>query len=194
MRFVLLWRFKMKCTVEVASPEDMISVWALNHRVYCEELGQHALDPSGSKVDRMHSVGVFFVAKVDGSVVGMLSITPPGAGGVSTLGRISSSMLRNSLHGVAEIRLLAVERQYRAKGIYDALMLAVMGYCSLNKIDRVVISAIGRQYRLYTLMGFKVLCGPIKEGGCEIRPMLLTRSDFEASVYRKGRLASMERK
>lgn len=184
----------MKCTVELAAQDDMPFVWSLNHRVYCEELGQHAPDPSGMRVDRMHADGVFFVAKLNGYVVGMLSITPPGVGGVSTLARISSPSVVNSLHGVAEIRLLAVEREFRAKGVYDEIMLAVMNYCSQNKIDRVVISAIGKQYRLYALMGFKVLSDPIQEAGCEIRPMLLTRSDFEESVYRRGRLASMERK
>lgn len=184
----------MNVVVGVAEGTDLQALWRLNHQVYCVELGQHPIHPSGMRVDRMHQTAAVYVsAKVDGELVGMLSVTPPGGGKLSTIGRIpEGDSSRLDLHDAAEVRLLAVRSDYRALGIYDHLMLFLMKYCAEHHIDRVVISAIGRQERLYALMGFKSISAPIREGDCMIQPMLLLRSDFDASAYRTRKLASME--
>jgi GNAT superfamily N-acetyltransferase len=183
----------VKIDVQVATDRDMEDLWKLNHEVYCRELGQHRLETSGRRIDKMYSTAIYFAARADGIFAGMLSATPPGSGSISTLKRIPHE---NGVHREAllttEVRLLAVARKFRGRGVYDHLIFALMKYCSENSIHRILISAVERQVRLYELMGFTTISGVVEENGCRLQPMLLLRSSFEKSPYRLRVLARME--
>ncbi|MDR6094834.1 GNAT family N-acetyltransferase [Stenotrophomonas sp. SORGH_AS_0321] len=167
----------------------MDDIWRLNHEIYCEELNQHATASSKRRVDSKHKEGVFFVAKVDQEIVGMISLTPKGHQ-LSTMKRIPAGLIIDrGAHEMVEVRLLAIHANYRGRGIYDHLILAVMEYCRDHRVDSVIISAIGKQDRLYSMMGFVNICEPVIEGSCRIQPMILARDRFEESWYRRKRLS-----
>lgn len=184
----------MKIEVSIAESSDMEYIWKLNHEIYCEELKQHATSGSRRRVDSKHKDGVFFVARVDQKIVGMISLTPKGHQ-FSTLKRVPPGLIIDcDVREMAEIRLLAIMANYRGRGVYDHLIFAVMKYCSTHRIDSVVISAIGKQERLYSMMGFINICKPVSEGSCSIQPMILTRDLFENSSYRRKRLVRIGEK
>lgn len=183
----------MMIEVRVANADEFEELWRLNHEIYCRELGQHSLDSSGLRVDKLHNQAVYFVAYVNGELAGMLSITPPGVAGISTLTRIPyDEELHGAAANTAEVRLLGVRLNFRGEGVYGKLIYSLMQYCAVHSIHRILISAVERQVRLYALMGFKPIAKPVVENNCVLQPMLLLRADFEASTYRLKTLARMD--
>lgn len=185
----------MALKVTIATAGEMRHLWKLNHDVYCEELSQHVTDPSGERIDRLHGNATYFIARIESDVVGMLSVTPPGAGAISTLKRMGwLPEVHEHLDSTTEVRLLAVAKTHRGRGIYDHLIFALMQFCAEQQIHRIIISAVVQQVKLYELMGFQAIAPPVSENRCTLQPMLLLRADFETSRYRQKTLARMERR
>lgn len=184
----------MKVEVSIAEGEALDEVWELNHQVYCRELRQHSLEPEGRKVDGRVDSAIYFVAHVGGVLAGMLSASLPGSAEFSTHARLPNN--HPELYRApesTEVRLLAVRSEYRGVGVYDELIFALMKLAAARRLDRILISAVVTQTRLYSMMGFVPIGTPVTEGGAELQPMVLDRKDFEASPYRLKRLARMER-
>jgi len=126
-------------------------------------------------------------------LIGMVSVTRPGAATISTLQRLPPDHeLRARTGDAAEVRLLAVRPEYRGRGVYDRIVLALMRYCNQEGIHRILISAIRNNVRLYAAMGFRPVGEPVQEGAAVYQPMQLTRADFEESKYRRRTLACLD--
>ncbi len=179
--------------VRQGNEQDWPAIARLNHDIYCAELGQHRTNPERVKVDRLHGSNVYFVAYDRDRLIGMVSITRPGAATISTLQRLPPDHeLRDRTGDAAEVRLLAVRPEYRGRGVYDRIVLALMRYCNQEGIHRILISAIRNNVRLYAAMGFRTVGEPVQEGAAVYQPMQLTRADFEESKYRRRTLACLD--
>ena len=66
--------------ISIADDSDKESIYALRHEVYAEELRQHSMTRNGMLSDSLDAFNKYIVAKIDGQLVGFVSITPPGFG------------------------------------------------------------------------------------------------------------------
>ncbi|MEH3033090.1 MAG: aminotransferase class I/II-fold pyridoxal phosphate-dependent enzyme [Aeromicrobium erythreum] len=129
--------------VRRATAQDLDWVHGLRHRVYAEELGQHALDPSGRLSDALDGSNVYLVAAVDDRPVGFVSLTPPWAGSYGLdkyLDRADLPLLDAA--DVFEVRILTVEPEHRTSGVATLLMYAALRWTAANAGRTIV--AMGR--------------------------------------------------
>jgi hypothetical protein len=86
----------------------------LRHQVYAEELHQHPTTHDRMLSDSLDAFNAYIVAKIDGQLVGFVSITPPGFGRYS----IDKYLARENVdlsfdEGLYEMRILTVARPHR---------------------------------------------------------------------------------
>jgi hypothetical protein len=103
-----------KARISVADDSDRDSIYALRHEVYAEELNQHKTTHDRMLRDTLDTFNTYIVAKIDGQLVGFVSITPPGFGEYS----IDKYLARENVdlsfdEGLYEMRILTVARPHR---------------------------------------------------------------------------------
>ena len=62
-----------------ATALDREDIYCIRHDVYARELGQHPVNGAGRLRDALDDHNHYVVAKINGVVVGFISITPPTA-------------------------------------------------------------------------------------------------------------------
>jgi len=118
-------RLSPQARISIASDSDRNSIYALRHEVYAEELHQHSTTHNRMLTDSLDGFNEYIVAKVDGQLVGFISITPPGFGRYSIdkyLARENADLSFDE--GLYEIRILTVARPHRGARLAAALMYA----------------------------------------------------------------------
>jgi GNAT superfamily N-acetyltransferase len=177
----------MNFTIRIADERDWDAIAQLNHKTYALELGQYEPKENGRQTDKRHDTNVYIVAYAGEELAGMVAITMPGTAQISTLKRMKlvSRDIEQNLYKTAEIRLLAIEPNYRGQGLYDRLMFAVIQYCYQHGVERVLISAIDSRVSLYEFMGFRPIGKPVMEGTAVFLPMIITRYSLQASPFMK---------
>ncbi|AWT42438.1 MULTISPECIES: histidinol-phosphate aminotransferase family protein [Streptomyces] len=153
--------------LRAATPEDLEWIHELRHRVYAEELGQHAPDPSGRLRDGLDGANVYLVAARGTARVGFVSLTPPWVGRYGLdkyLTRAELPLLDGD--DPFEVRILTVEPHLRATAAAPLLMWAALRWIAARGGRHVV--AMGRSdllpmYRAAGLraVGRTVTCGAV---------------------------------
>jgi hypothetical protein len=157
---------------EPRSEAEMERVWRFNHRIFAEELGQHARHEDGLLVDKFHHKNIYRAARPAGSgeLVGLICahfeapysveekigrpVAPPADGGK-----------------LGEIRLYAVAPEHR-KGMVSALVgVALLLELDKRGVSEVVISGISLQKPTYEKLGFAVFADPAPGGRALFYPM-----------------------
>ncbi|WP_371660305.1 aminotransferase class I/II-fold pyridoxal phosphate-dependent enzyme [Streptomyces sp. NBC_00280] len=129
--------------LRVATPEDLEWVHELRHRVYAQELGQHAPDPTGRLRDGLDGDNVYLVAARGAVRIGFVSLTPPWLGRYALdkyLTRDELPLLTEA--GLFEVRILTVEPRWRASAAAPLLMYAALRWIASRGGRRMV--AMGR--------------------------------------------------
>ncbi|HMJ66913.1 MAG TPA: GNAT family N-acetyltransferase, partial [Candidatus Binatia bacterium] len=131
-------------TVAVADAKDREDIYRIRHQIYGLELGQHATNGEERLRDALDDSNVYLVGKIDDSVVGFISITPPTAPSYS----IDKYFARASLpirfdDKLYEIRLLTVLRKHRGRELATLLMYAAFRWVESHGGTHV--AAIGRR-------------------------------------------------
>ncbi len=129
--------------LSLATERDREAIYAVRHQVYARELGQHTANADGRLTDALDAVNVYLVAKVRGTIVGFISITPPGEAGYS----IDKYFARDQValpfdRGLYEVRLLTVTRPHRGAQLALLLMYGALRY--LDSAGARTVVAIGR--------------------------------------------------
>src|ERR1035438_2383890 len=68
-----------RARISIAYDSDRDSIYALRHEVYAEELHQHPTTYDRMLSDSLDAFNEYIVVKIDGQLVGFVSITPPGS-------------------------------------------------------------------------------------------------------------------
>lgn len=116
-------------SLHIADAGDRECIYAMRHRVYATELGQHGENAEGRLTDALDATNVYLVAKTGGEITGFVSITPPGGAGYS----IDKYFARDELplrfdDGLFEVRLLTVTSASRASRVAALLMYGAWRY------------------------------------------------------------------
>ncbi len=142
--------------IALADDRDRQSIYAIRHDVYGRELGQHAENADGLLRDTLDEVNTYIVATEGRTVVGFISMTPPGAHGYSLdkyFDRANTGLRFD--RGLYEIRLLTVVEAARHRQLAALLMYAALRY--VESQGATTIAAIGRLeiLRLYERVGLR---------------------------------------
>lgn len=130
-------------TVTMATESDLESIFRMRHEVYATELGQHAENDSRRLTDSLDDFNTYIVARVEGKVVGFISVTPPGGASYSVDKYFSRSEVPVPFDdGLYELRILTVVEPYRGGLVAPALTYAALRWVE-ERGGRNII-AIGR--------------------------------------------------
>ncbi|MEU8679501.1 histidinol-phosphate transaminase [Streptomyces sp. NPDC048560] len=151
--------------IRAADAEDLVWIHELRHRVYAQELGQHAPRPEGRLHDALDGDNVYLVAARGPVRMGFVSLTPPWLGRYG----LDKYLTRDELPllsegGAFEVRILTVEPRWRSTTVAPLLMYAALRWIS-SRGGRTVV-AMGRTELLtmYLAVGLKPLGHTVHSG------------------------------
>ncbi|MFD9540733.1 aminotransferase class I/II-fold pyridoxal phosphate-dependent enzyme [Streptomyces sp. NPDC060022] len=151
--------------IRVADPEDLVWIHELRHRVYAQELGQHAPHPDRRLHDALDGGNVYLVAARGPVRMGFISLTPPWLGRYG----LDKYLTRDELPllsegGVFEVRILTVEPRWRSTAVAPMLMYAALRWIS-SRGGRTVV-AMGRTELLsmYLAVGLRPFGHTVRSG------------------------------
>ncbi|MER5896242.1 histidinol-phosphate transaminase [Streptomyces sp. NPDC001876] len=151
--------------IRAADAEDLVWIHELRHRVYAQELGQHAPRPEGRLHDALDGDNVYLVAARGPVRMGFVSLTPPWLGRYG----LDKYLTRDELPllsegGAFEVRILTVEPRWRSTAVAPLLMYAALRWIS-SRGGRTVV-AMGRTELLdmYLAVGLEPLGHTVRSG------------------------------
>jgi aspartate aminotransferase-like enzyme/GNAT superfamily N-acetyltransferase len=148
----------------------------LHFRTFTQELGQYSGDGSGSHVDKFHHKNIYFICQTEGQLVGMVSVHHQAP--FSFVSRLpEGTQLADLSNKPLEVRLLAVDPDWRHQRVAGGLMLAIYRWAATNDFPDLFISALEEQIPLYQRIGFRPLGDPVSQGQVHFTPMMLRLKD-----------------
>lgn len=164
------------------SEEEMEAIHRLNYAAFVEEIPQHAPNPERKLIDKRHHLNQYIIAKHQGQVVGMVcyNFTRPFSLD-EKLPDLNSYL--PPAHKVAEIRLLAIKREYRKPYVAYRLLQQVCKDLIAQQVELGVISATTRQLKLYTAMGFVPFGPTVGKANAIFQPMYITPQHLRHDLY-----------
>ena len=153
----------------------------LNYKTFVEEIPQHRSDPDRRLVDKFHSENTYVICLSGEQLVGMLAVRSNRPFSLDQkLANLDSHLPAG--RKLCEVRLLAVEKDFRTGQVFQGLLALVVQYCIQHGYDTALISGTTRQQKLYRHLGF-VPFGPlVGTGDALFQPMYLTKESFEAQM------------
>ncbi|MFF7892260.1 aminotransferase class I/II-fold pyridoxal phosphate-dependent enzyme [Streptomyces sp. NPDC007907] len=176
-------------TLRSATPGDMPWIHELRHRVYAEELGQHAPNAQGRLVDGLDGDNVYLVAARGAERVGFVSVTPPWVGRYGLdkyLTRAELPLLDEA--DVFEVRLLTVEPHARSGAAGGLLMYAALRWIASRGGRRVVAMGRADLIGMYRAAGLRPVGRTVRSGAVAFD--VLTADVAELSRGAAGRHAA----
>jgi GNAT superfamily N-acetyltransferase len=153
------------------------AIHRLNYRTFVEEIPQHAANAERRLVDRFHAQNTYFICVARAQLVGMLALRTQRPFSLDEkLADLDTYLPEGGRIG--EVRLLAVEPQWRKTGVMAGLARLLERECFARELDMLIVSATTRERRFYRHLGFEPF-GPLVGGaGAWFQPMRLGRERF----------------
>lgn len=162
---------------------EFAEIHRLNYETFVEEIPQHEPNPSGRLVDRFHDQNIYIIAVTGRCVLGMVAIRCSRPFSLDHKLPDLDAYLAEGRR-VCELRLLAVDKRYRAGPLLRRLLAAAWHYCVERGYDTAVISGTTRQLKLYRHLGFTPFGPLVGSSRAQFQPMMITR-EGAASHARK---------
>ena len=167
----------------VVGEADLSRVFAFNHDIFADEIGQHAASASGQLIDAFHTQNEYLIAEKNESLLGMICLTQPKNGRFSVDSKLDPTLISQEIRSKAiEVRLLAVKSDSRGSTIGLRLMARAASLAVTRGYSFALISAIENQRSLYIKFGFKTLAPAIKVKENLFTPMVLSLVDFNHAI------------
>jgi histidinol-phosphate/aromatic aminotransferase/cobyric acid decarboxylase-like protein/GNAT superfamily N-acetyltransferase len=159
--------------VRTASAEDLGWIHELRHRVYAEELGQHAPDSSGRLRDNLDGENVYLVAADAAAPIGFVSLTPPWVGrfGLDKYLTRAEFPLLDEGGDVFEVRILTVEPRWRSSGVATLLMYAALRWVACHGGRTIVAMGRADLLDMYRTVGLTSTGHTIRSGAVDFEVM-----------------------
>ncbi|MFI1353430.1 aminotransferase class I/II-fold pyridoxal phosphate-dependent enzyme [Streptomyces sp. NPDC020898] len=151
--------------LRVATPEDLEWIHELRHRVYAQELGQHAPDPTGRLRDGLDGDNVYLVAARGAVRIGFVSLTPPWVGRYALDKYLTRDELPLLTEGdLFEVRILTVEPRWRACAAAPLLMYAALRWIASRGGRRMVAMGRSELLDMYLAAGLRPVGRTVHSG------------------------------
>ncbi|MCX7626528.1 MAG: aminotransferase class V-fold PLP-dependent enzyme [Candidatus Sumerlaeaceae bacterium] len=166
-------------TFKIATePDEFEQIHRLNYRTFVEEIPQHRPNEEGRLVDRFHDENTYLICLCEKRVVGMLAVRDRRPFSLDLKLPNLDDYLPPA-KSMCEIRLLAVEPEFRTGRVFRGLALELARYGLRKGYDLALISGTTRQINLYRHLGF-IPFGPlVGTSGAQFQPMYMTKQEFE---------------
>ncbi|MBS4197524.1 GNAT family N-acetyltransferase [Lederbergia citri] len=154
----------------------------LNYRTFVEEIPQHNENESRTLIDKFHNENKYIVCMKDEQLIGMICVRsnrPFSLDG--KIGKVEEH-LPVIVENPCEIRLLAVDPQYRNGRAFLGLAQALIRYCLKLGYDAALISGTTREQKLYGQMGFQPFAYLTGDEDAAFQPMYLTKTTFDEGI------------
>ncbi|AJP04447.1 aminotransferase [Streptomyces cyaneogriseus subsp. noncyanogenus] len=178
-----------------ATAGDLPWIHELRHRVYAEELGQHAPNAEGRLVDGLDGDNVYLVAARRADRLGFVSVTPAWAGRYGLDKYLTRSELPLLDEGdVFEVRLLTVEPEARTGAVAALLMYAALRWIASRGGRRVVAMGRADLLGMYRAAGLRPVGRTVRSGAVDFEVLTgevaeLSRAAAERHAATVARLA-----
>jgi N-acyl-L-homoserine lactone synthetase len=165
---------------------DFEQIRSLNHQIFSEELGQHALRPDGLLADPFEARSRYLIALHRELVVGMVCVhdDPPW----SVARRLADPAILAALpHPLLEVRLLALHPAHRSRLVLAGLLAGVFEDATRRGHRTLIISGVTSQVKMYRRLGFAELGPAISDGDAAFYPMALDLRAMPAHTLQSWR-------
>jgi len=156
-------------------PWEFDAVHALNYKTFVEEIPQHEANPEKKLADKFHGENTYIICvhQEQKILAGMIAFRDKRPFSLDKKLENLDSYLPPD-RSLCEIRLLAVEEEYRYTRISQGLIAQLVQHAIDCGHDLAVISGTVRQIKLYTFLGF-IPFGPlVGTEEAQYQPMYLT--------------------
>ncbi len=158
-------------------------VHELNYRTFVEEIPQHEPSATRRLVDKFHAENTYLICLCGDELVGMLAVRG------NRPFSLDQKLPNLDAHlppgrSVCELRLLAVEKKFRAGQVLPGLLSLLWKHALERGYDMAVISGTTRQLKLYRHLGFTPFGPLVGSDGAWFQPMCLARENFEPLASR----------
>jgi aspartate aminotransferase-like enzyme/GNAT superfamily N-acetyltransferase len=168
---------------------ELEQVHRLNYRTFVEEIPQHDPNPEGRLVDRFHAENTYIICLQGRRLVAMLAVRATRPFSLdSKLPNLDAYLPKG--RAPVEVRLLAVEAEFRKTIVFSQLFEHVVRYCLTEGYDIAIISGTTRQAKLYRHLGFVPFGPQVGTDQASYQPMYLTLEAFGQTVERSPVLRS----
>lgn len=164
--------------IKIADSEaEFEKIHRLNYLTFVEEIPQHEQNENSRLVDRFHLENTYIIALEGEHLIGMMSVRGDRPFSLDYKIRDLEHYLPQG-RKVCEIRLLAVEKEFRGGSILLLMMKKMAEYCMGEGYDFAIISGTTRQQKLYRHIGFQPFYPKVGNKGAYFIPMALSLEDF----------------
>lgn len=157
---------------QAESSEEIEQIHRLNHRIFAEEIGQHATTPDGLLIDKFHARNRYFIATRQGQLIGMVSVHD--GPDFSIASRLADKSILARLRAPLEVRLLALLPEFRNRSLLAGLFWQVFHFARASHYSDMLISGIVERLPMYAKMGFRPIGPPVADGAAVFVPMRLS--------------------
>ncbi|MBS4198363.1 aminotransferase class V-fold PLP-dependent enzyme [Bacillus sp. FJAT-49732] len=163
-------------------PSEFEQILKLNYRTFVEEIPQHEVNNSGTLIDKFHDENTYIICMKEEQVIGMICVRSNRP--FSLDGKIGEveKHLPVVVENPCEIRLLAVNPEYRNGRAFLGLAQALIRYCLKLGYDAALISGTTREQKLYGQMGFQPFAYLTGDENAAFQPMYLTKATFDEGI------------
>lgn len=172
----------MSYLVKIADSDvEFEKIHRLNYKTFVEEIPQHEGNAQGSLVDRFHLENTYIIALDGERLIGMVAVR--GNRPFSLDDKIPDlDQYLPAGKKLCEIRLLAIEKEFRGGPVLFLMMKKVAQYCVKEGYDYSIISGTTRQQKLYHHLGFQPFYSEVGKKGAFFIPMGASLEDFKQKL------------
>jgi hypothetical protein len=151
----------------------------LNYRTFVEEIPQHAVSNSRRLVDKFHTENTYLICLSGRTLAGTMAVR--GTRPFSLDQKLPDlDAYLPAGRRICEIRLLAIEKEFRGARVLPGLLALLWRYGLENGYGLAIISGTTRQLKLYRHIGFMPFGPLVGSGDALFQPMCITLEAFES--------------
>ena len=154
-------------------PWEFQQINSLNYRTFVEEIPQHPSNSEKILVDKFHAENTYCICLVGNRLVGMVAVRAKRPFSLDAKVANLDAYLPVG-ESVVEVRLLAVESEFRRGRLLAGLFRFMAEECIRRGYSLGVASGTLRQTRLYSRMGFVPFAKPVGTAEASYQPMYLS--------------------
>lgn len=153
----------------------------LNYKTFVEEIPQHEENEKGCLVDKFHKENTYIIALDKDKLAGMIAVRGDRPFSLDyKIPNLDSYFPPNV--NICEIRLLAIEKEYRKGFVFYGIAKKLAEYCKKNNYNYAIISGTTRQLKLYRHMGFIPFYHLVGKDNALYQPMYINVEKFQGGI------------
>jgi len=160
-------------------PWEIEAVHILNYKTFVEEIPQHDINPDKKLIDKFHQENTYIICVHEQSrtLAGMIAYRDKRPFSLDQKLENLDSYLPPG-HAPCEVRLLAVEEEYRYTRISQGLIARLIQHAIDYECNLFVISGTVRQIKLYQYLGFTPFGPLVGTEDAQYQPMYGTLDTY----------------